>query len=240
MNMTFIRVLMGMVLTFGLNTTLAFSERYSQEVTLRGTAETTKISGFAGETSLLGVPNSQQDDYAIYGFSSEEKGDNPCYVTVRSENINDSGKKLDLKKNFCGGKEKSREMKVEFKDSDYGKRTFVTGIKVCMNNKETRVKGFKIRGKAITENGALAALETSASGAHVGGIQRIVEKEPSDKRPNCDKDKWKKWAECPEGKIATAAVLHFEAGKEPRSLTGIALKCRSLSASRQGTGAVAP
>lgn len=34
---------------------------------------------------------------------------------------------------------------------------------------------------------------------------------------------------CPsDNQIVTAVVLHFEAGKEPRSLTGIGLKCRNV------------
>jgi hypothetical protein len=33
---------------------------------------------------------------------------------------------------------------------------------------------------------------------------------------------------CPAGQIATAAIVHFEAGKTPRSWTGIGLQCRSL------------
>jgi hypothetical protein len=40
--------------------------------------------------------------------------------------------------------------------------------------------------------------------------------------------------------LATAAVLHFSVGSEPRNLTGIALKCRKLETEKvfvpQGAG----
>ena len=87
MKTKFTKALIGLVVTLGLSTTLMFSEGYSQEVRLHGATEATKISGFAGETSIVGVPNSQQD--AVYGLSFEEKGDNPCYVTIQTEDIND-------------------------------------------------------------------------------------------------------------------------------------------------------
>ncbi|WP_447969058.1 hypothetical protein [Nitrospira sp. M1] len=210
----------------------ANSARYEQSVSLQGsTKKTDNISGFAGEKFVVGVPNSQKDDFAIYGITSEERRDNPCYVTILTENINDSGKKLDTKKNLCGGKEKSKEIKAIYSDSGFGKRVFVTGVRVCMNNKDTRVKGIRIRGKAMTEDGNLVALNASTSGVSTGGIQKIVTTEPSDHRANCNKN-WKKWAQCNDGYIATAAVLHFDAGKTPRSLTGMELKCRRVAQAR--------
>ncbi len=227
------------VVCVGFITGPVYSARYDQSVVLQGPVKkTANLSGFAGEKFVVGVPNSQKDDYAIYGFTSEERRDNPCYVTILTENINDSGKKLDTKKNLCGRKEKSREMKVKYSDSDHGKRAFVSGVKVCMNNKDTRVKGLKIRGKAIDSSGELVALQSSISGISTGGIRKIVSTEPSDKRPNCNKN-WKKWAQCDGNSIATSAILHFDAGKTPRALTGIELNCRSVNLSSSGgVGAV--
>lgn len=227
------------VVCIGFITEPVYPARYDQAVVLQGPVKkTANLSGFAGEKFVVGVPNSQKDDYAIYGFTSEERRDNPCYVTILTENINDSGKKLDTKKNLCGGKEKSREMKVKYSDSDHGKRVFVSGVQVCMNNKDTRVKGLKIRGKAIDSLGELVALQSSISGISMGGIQKIVSTEPSDKRPNCNKN-WKKWAQCDGNSIATSAILHFDAGKTPRALTGIELNCRSVNLSSSGgVGAV--
>lgn len=221
-----------------LTTTGAFAERYGQELRLTGSAETTKISGFAGSKSRVGVPDSQADDYAVFGMSSEERRDHPCYVTIRTENINDSGKKLDLKKDLCGKREKSRAIEVEYSDAKYEKRVFVTGTSVCMNNNNTRVKGIRIRGKELADDGKLIDLKKqtvpdkkSGFSAHNTSPTSI----PTDDRANCNNN-WKKWVVCPSGEIATAAILHFEVGKEPRSLTGIALECRRVGL--PGTGAV--
>ncbi len=229
----------GALLILCLLVTSAQAERYGQSVVLQGPVKKTAfLSGFAGETFTVGVPDGQKDDYAIYGFTSEERRDNPCYVTILTENVNDSVKKLDAKKNLCGGKEKSREMKVNFSDSDHGKRVFVSGVQVCMNNKDTRVKGLKVRGKAIDSSGNSVALQSSSSGISTGGIRKIVSSEPSDKRPNCNKN-WKKWAQCDGDSIATSAILHFDAGKTPRALTGIQLNCRRVTlSSSSGVGAV--
>ena len=221
-----------------LTTTGAFAERYGQELRLTGSAETTKISGFAGSKSRVGVPDSQADDYAVFGLSSEERRDHPCYVTIRTENINDSGKKLDLKKDFCGKKEKSSAIEVEYSDAKYEKRVFVTGTSVCMNNDNTRVKGLRIRGAQLSDTGDLVDLKAQTVPDHKGPMPAHntgPTSMPTDDRANCNNN-WKKWAECPGGQIATAAILHFEAGKEPRSLTGIALECRRVGL--PGTGAV--
>ena len=84
------------------------------------------ISGFKGADFEVGVPDtSTNEDYAVFGLTSEERRDHPCYVTVRTENVNDSSAKQDLKKeNSVSGKEKSREMVAAFTDKSYGKRSF--------------------------------------------------------------------------------------------------------------------
>lgn len=216
------------------------AERYANDLILTGTVFPSEhISGFRGTAFELGIPDSEsQDEYAIFGITSEERKDHPCYVSVKTENMNDSSDKLDLKKTLCGGKERSREMVAAYTDSSYGKRSFVTGVRVCMNNDNTRVKGIQIRGGTVTDEGRLGDLERNVEGQSSGGLQRVAPEEPRDDRPNCN-DNWKRWALCPgDNHIATAVELHFEAGKEPRSLTGIALKCRHVSAVGSGTGAV--
>ncbi|MBK9305938.1 MAG: hypothetical protein IPM58_02350 [Nitrospira sp.] len=216
----------------------ALAERYEQELSLVGVLEPTKISGFSGTKYRVGVPDSQGDEYALYGITSEERRDNPCYVTVRTENINDSGKALDLKKDLCGGKQTSSTIAAEYSNSKYDKRVFVTGAAVCMNNDNTRVKGIKIRGKKLGEDGGLIDLQESVVPENKSGMPAYNTSPtsmPTDVRAHCN-DNWKKWAQCPDAHIATAAILHYEAGKEPRSLTGLELECRR--AALPGTGAV--
>ncbi|GKS65815.1 hypothetical protein YTPLAS72_31190 [Nitrospira sp.] len=206
------------------------ADRYAKDVMLNGAPVPSEhISGFQGSAFEVGVPDSSSnDDYAVYGLTSEEQRDQPCYVTVRTENVNDSNVKQDLKKEFCSGKEKSREMGAAFTNTAYGKRSFVTGVRVCMNGDDTRVKGIQIRGGTITDHAQLGKLDRQYGDQKAGNISHLLPEEPKDERPNCNSN-WKRWALCPnENQIATAVVLHFEAGKEPRSLTGIGLKCRNI------------
>ncbi|MBK9308347.1 MAG: hypothetical protein IPM58_14990 [Nitrospira sp.] len=206
------------------------AERYPKDVMLNGAAVPSEhISGFKGADFEVGMPDtSTNEDYAIYGLTSEERRDHPCYITVQTENVNDSGQKQDLKKELCGGKERSKEMVATYTDASYGKRSFITGVSVCMNNDNTRVKGLQIRGGTITDDAKLGKLERKTEGQSTFGLERQAPTEPRDNRPNCNNN-WKRWALCPQdNQIATAVVLHFEAGKEPRSLTGIGLKCRNV------------
>jgi hypothetical protein len=205
-----------MAVVVGLTAATAYSERYTQDVMLNGVVvPSEQVSGFRGTAFVIGVPDSgTNDDHAVFGLSSEEKRDHPCYVTVRTENVNDSSAKLDLKKDLCGGREKSQQIKVEYGDASYGKRSFVTGVRVCMNNDDTRVKGIQVRGKTITDDARLGDLEREVQGTGVGGLQRVAPEEPKDDRPHCNNN-WKKWALCPTNQIATAVVLHFEGGKGP-------------------------
>jgi hypothetical protein len=117
----------------------------------------------------------------------------------------------------------------------------VTEIRVCTNNRETRVQGFQLRGKPIDDDGRLAALvcppgpvtyrltsgdwDLSERDDHVNDPQT-----PADYRNNCKE--WHAWAECPQpNQVATGLIGHFEAGKEPRSLTGVRLQCRYVAQS---------
>lgn len=218
------------LLTLTLVTTVSQAERYTTDVTLTGTpVPSDDISGFKGTPFELGIPDSESvDEYAVVGLTSEERKDHPCYVSVKTENLNDSSKKLDLQKALCDGKDRSKEIVASYLDSSYGKRSFVTGVRVCMNNDNTRVKGLQVRGVTIAESGRLGDLEGKVTGQSTGGLQSIPPEKPQDERANCNNN-WKRWALCPAGnQIVTAVVLHFEAGKEPRSLTGIGLKCRAV------------
>ena len=195
-------------------------------VLLIGPVTPTEISGFAGTSFTLGMP---QGAHGVYGLWSVERNDKPCYVASMTEDVNkltgDSGAIKDL----CGANPTSNEMKVQFGDVKFAKRTFVRALRVCMNNDDTRVKGFQIRGSEIDDKGNVSDLparypDSSAS----SGMSSLVDlNAPSALRRNCDS--WKKWVECPEGRIATAITAHFGAGSNPRSLTGIALQCRMVS-----------
>jgi hypothetical protein len=213
-------------------------------VFLNGEITETAPSGFRGTPYTVGEPDSIT--HALYGISSKERSDNPCLVTVSSEDLNVASRDSTSKKDLCGSKgATSSELSVQFSDANAnGEHVFITGVQVCMNNDKTRVKGLRIRGNQITSGGA-SSLDSGGDCSEVfdpkkgptpqqgpfeyrlcGG--KITE--PKAERTNCDsKDGWMKWAQCPAGSLATAATLHFEAGDTPRSLVGIALKCRPVA-----------
>ncbi len=214
----------------------AWAETYSKDVMLTGEVETTKISGYRGTPfDMAGTSTTR----AINGFITRERRDQECSVMIRTENINDStddGKGLLY--DLCGGVGKSRNLSVHYQDLALSeKRVFVSGVRLCLNKKGNRMKGIQIRGKKVTDDGKTIPL-TSESGSidflrGGGGFGQntppnIVDPtSPMDTRVNCHQDEWKRWAECPHSnQIATGAILHFEAGKKPRALTGIELKCR--------------
>ena len=205
------------------------ADSYSLEAMLHGAPETTGVSGFQGSSYRLAGPN---DLHAVYGLYSVERNNNPCYLGIRTESINDYNDNSGDYKDLCGKKATSKELGVAYEDTSvHGTRVFGHGIRVCMNKKETRVKGLQIRGKRIDENGHPVDLESGeptqgqAGGSDVG-LHVITE--PRDTRTNCKN--WKRWVECPRhNQIATAVIAHFEAGNTPRSLTGVALECRYAS-----------
>lgn len=203
------------------------------DVTLTGTATPTSVSGKTGKDFVTAGGDSPT--HAMYGLSSRERSDEPCLVTVNKEHVNDPANDTTQWQNLCGpGGATSSEIKAEFGDASvHGTRAFVTGVRVCMNNDKSRVKGFRLRGKKIDNAGLLVALQGGVAGSGTAGGSEVtthVVTEPYATRSNCDeKDGWMSWAECPADKVATAATLHFNAGAEPRSLVGIGLQCRSVT-----------
>ena len=220
----------------GLSPEHARAASYEIDVMLAGTPERSeKISGYRGTPVTLDVVD---DEHAIYAISSHERRDNPCLVWIGTENVNESARTTGTFKNLCGGDPQSRLMRAEYRDDMYhGPRVFVTGIRVCTNNKETRVKGFQLRGKRIEDDGGLAALTNSPGPTRLasGGRHRPQRSDhvndpesPADYRNNCKE--WHAWADCPQShQVAIGLIGHFEAGKEPRSLTGVQLQCRNVS-----------
>ncbi len=211
---------------------------------LHGTPEDSKVSGYSGTRRKLDVDD---NEHAMYGISSQERRDNPCTVWIGTESINDSAKNTGEIENLCGGTPNSRAIKAEYRDTlEHGPRVFVTGIRVCTNKKGTRVKGFQLRGVQVYEEpddnppspapvvSILTAgrinINTEARSKYVNDSTN-----PADFRNNCKE--WHKWADCPySGQVAIGLTAHFEAGKEPRSLTGVALQCRYISRSYVAKG----
>jgi hypothetical protein len=183
------------------------------EVELSGGVSTTGISGNSGWDFPLGDDFSE--NLALYGLLSKEHSNQPCWVQVNTEDVNFAFAKGGAAKDLCGpaGPNDGSLLIADFADNDFtGPRAFVSGVSVCMNSDDTRVKGWILHGRKILDSGQLVDLANTALGGS---------------RPNCDT--WAPPVHCPAGKVATAAEVHFDAPGEPRSWIGIALKCRAVT-----------
>ena len=196
-------------------------------VSLTGPITPSEVSGFAGTPFTLGLPDGT---HGVYGLMSAERDDKPCYIASMTEDVNDSSGDSGAIKNLCGENATSSEMRMQFGDIKFARRTFVRALRVCMNNDNNRVQGFQIRGRGIDANGNVIDLPPRHASLAGSGMSELADlNAPSDERLHCDV--WKKWVECPQGQIATAVTAHFGPGSSPRSLTGLALECRSVSKS---------
>lgn len=190
-------------------------------VELTGTPSSTEVSGYKGSTFTLGDADS--DERALVGVLSRERSDKPCEVSVGWEDVNKSSINDAITKDLCGGNgATSGTMGGTYANTGgTANRVFLTGLQVCMNKDDDRIKGIHLAGYRITETGTLVKFSPDAQ----------------DSRTNCHQDHWKRWVNCPAGQIATAAVIHFAAGGTPRSWTGIELRCRTVHATSATTTA---
>jgi hypothetical protein len=69
-----------------------------------------------------------------------------------------------------------------------------------------------------------------------GGQLTDTPNEPQKDYANC-RD-WRRWVDCPEGRLASGLILQFERGEQPRSLTGLRLLCSTVAA--QAIAAIPP
>ena len=185
-------------------------------VTLSGTVHTTPRSGAAGVQHTVGTASSTT--YALWGISGKETGaftNVPCWVHIKTENVNDINDEVGHNEDQCGSSNPTDGslLVADFPNTDFtGEHAFVSGAKVCMNSDNTKVKGWILYGRQINDDGSLTDLTLSALAGP---------------RPNCDT--WKQRVDCPTGEIATAAVLEFDSSTTPRAWLGISLKCRAVT-----------
>lgn len=221
-----------LVCVFIVGTSLAYPLVSVTQVSFEGEVETTDLSGFKGTPFTLG--DSGSSTQAVFSVSNWEASDEPCKTTIGTEDLNNANNDRSFSKALCNSRSPGDEIKLSFEDAGpAGSRAFITGIRVCMNNDQSKVKGLDIRGMKITDAGALVvpgrvfpcgeATSPNYSATTYCEQPRFVT------RPNADQNGgWKKWSACSQGSLATAVVIHYAGGSEPRSLTGIELKCRKL------------
>ena len=181
------------------------------KIWLSGSIEETDISGKKGSVvdSLAG-PN--DSEFALAGISSKERSDEPCWVSMVAKSIL-SGGLATRSANRCGGKGPKQKSQLTTNVALTTTQTYLSGVQVCMNRAETKVKGWKIYTSSFNFDGnRIAAFESPVV---VGGP-----------RPNCKH--WKSVERCPGGFVAVAAELHFLDSGRRHSWSGIRLKCRDL------------
>ena len=182
-------------------------------VQLSGGVHPTGLSGNGGWFFVVG--DAWSEDLALYGLWSKEHSNEPCWVQLLTEDLNFAPAKGLAAKDVCGpaGPNNGSLLTADFADNDFtGPRAFVSGISVCMNSDDTRVKGWILHGRKILDSGQLVDIANTALGGP---------------RPNCDA--WQPAVHCPAGQLATAAEVHFDAPGEPRSWIGVGLKCRAVT-----------
>ena len=210
---------------------------YAANVRLQSTIETTSVSGFKGTTQVLKTDGANQ---ALYAISSSERRDVPCNIEVSTEDLNQRDARSTAKRSWCGKPATSRPLLAGYSDNGLNEtRVFISGLRVCMNRADKRIKGFQLAGKHIDDNGRVSPIEFKPySYVRGGGGSRIppvisTPENPATARPNCDAGNWKRWATCSRpDQVATGLVVHVGAGNLPRAITGIALRCQIVSFSR--------
>ena len=217
--------LAALVLSVATTSTNVQARTYTHDVSFQSAVQTTSVSGFAGDAvTLQGAP----DDHALFGITSEEHRDRPCRVAMRTESVNDSAEnRLSRYVDRCGGRAGSSALEADYSDAGLNEpRIFVTGIRVCLNNPSNRVKGYQLKGRRIADAGTLHDLDSPVAAS----VDPADLRYPSGQRASCRSDEWQPWAECASvQQVAVGVVAHFEAGDEPRALTGVALRCRTLN-----------
>ncbi len=202
-------------------------------VQMYGEATTERVSGTrnSDRVATIGRPDATTP-LALKRVEWGERNDHPCWFKVTLTDMNrvlgppSSG--LDEVDRCAGNGPTSRSLKkVGYGTGasyDYTRVTtesaYITGVRVCLNRKRTRIKGIQIEGKRVVSEG----LNT------LGELEDLPEviNDPRASQPNC-KGNWRRWSRCGRNEVAVAMDVHFEAGPQPRSGTGIGLRCRSVA-----------
>jgi hypothetical protein len=180
---------------------------------------TTAISGGIGEPHSVDL----RGNSAMNAIRWREFNDHPCSIEIRGRAVDNHLAPDSRELNQCiqagfrggGGRQNPGAWKaVGFENSLAG--NYIGALRVCLNGNGTRVKGIAVLGRKVQASGELS------------GIRQT----PETSLPNCSR--WQQWAECPEGHVATGLVGHYEAGNNPRSLTGLALRCRPITTQQNG------
>lgn len=180
----------------------------STHATLGADTTTTSISGFAGTARTVELFG----DDALKYITWWERRDHPCLIEITGRHVRyDWPYGVKSSGDWCGG---GGGDVAEVGFTNLQNLNFISGLRVCTNRDGSRVKGIQVRGRSVSTAG------------HVGESTTVPEPE---ERANCSV--WRRWVNCPEDHVTTGVVVQLEAGNEPRSIVGMALKCRRVLAS---------
>ena len=165
-------------------------------------------TGISGKTGDI-VKRIDLETRIMYEISIDEVKDAPCHVMAEGEKPG-GGDYIDKHAGNC---------------SELGERLFVsvsrhygeamTSLRVCHNGGgigqvPNRVKGIRVTGHKVKENGELEAQAVQSQDEH----------------PNCKS--WKNTVSCADGSVATGLMAHFEDKRGKYNLRGLGLICRPL------------
>lgn len=199
-----------------------------------GDATVKRVSGVPNSDRVvtIGFPDSV-DEIALNAVSWGERSDEPCWFQVRSTAISSNAMTAENRRydnvSRCNQPEPTersiRSVGYSGFPNDYTVATqqpvYITGLRVCLNNRRTRIKGIHIEGKQ--PNPVDSSPEILQDLEEIEGVAIS----PRRSRVNCNGN-WLRWSRCGRNEVAVALDVHFEGGVRPRSGTGIALQCRKL------------
>ena len=166
------------------------------------------VSGYSN-AHYEGYRTTSGSSYALRKLKFYEMTDDPCliyayYKTMntadQAETFNGKGK-LHLKDGWSGSME----------EVDVGANHFITGIKVCTNDKDSskaKIKGIKLYGARLNSDGSLTQNSTPATFS----------------RNNCKE--WHSKVSCPSGQVVDGIRGYYNDKKY--GFSGIAIHCSSI------------
>jgi hypothetical protein len=164
----------------------------------------------SGNTGLQQAKAGHGGDYqGLHTIHMWENNNNPCSLQAVTRHLNTYGTRSS-KWNACSGSENAKRT-VSF--SGTGTDTYITGMRVCLSNRNklgndgvAAVKGLEVWGKTLNRG----------SGALVDAGTKKWE------RPNCST--WSNVVHCSAGHVATKVNIHYQ----HKRATGLGLECRKV------------
>lgn len=183
-----------------------------------GAVTTTLISGRGGVTDIITTPT---PDF-LYQLRARERGDEPCDNRARFFHERPESPRVPTRiahyerrsSRKCASGEwgnSGSELRASVAGGGYrhsdGRVRVVAGVRVCMNKQRTRVKGIKVYGASINND---------------GDVRRDSAYNNQFSRPNCST--WERTRMCPSEQVATGVHFNYSG----RSLVGVALECQAV------------